>query len=214
MMSEKTERYLENRGTNPKQREFFDERADTWDNITVHDQAKVERIVGLLGIRPSDSILDVGTGTGVMIPHYLKRLGPGGHVTAVDYSAKMIDRAACKYPPSDRLSYVVSDVCDLNPGPRYDIAVCYSCFPHFPDPVKAARTISATLRDGGTLWIAHSASKDDINHVHKSAGAEVCRDYLPDAEIMEEILSSCGLRTVFSEDDAEYYIVGGKKTSG
>jgi demethylmenaquinone methyltransferase/2-methoxy-6-polyprenyl-1,4-benzoquinol methylase len=213
MISEKTERYLENRSMNPKQKEFFDERADVWDDITVHDRDKVERIARLLGIHPSDSILDVGTGTGVMIPYYLERLGPDGRITAVDYSPKMISRASSKYPPSDRLSYIVSDVCSLHPGPRYDIAVCYCCFPHFPDPLKAARAIAATLRDGGMLWIAHSSSKNDINRVHESAGTEVCRDYLPDADVMKEILGSCGIKTVFSEDDAEYYIVGGRKTS-
>ena len=143
-----------------------------------------------------------------MIPHYLRRL-TSGSVTAVDFSERMIECASAKNPPSERLSYLVSDVCALPPSHGFDLAVCYSCFPHFPDPRKAIRSLAGTLAPGGRLVIAHSDSKEFINHVHTNGGEEISTDYLPDALIMSELFEEQGLETVFSRDDSEYYIVIG-----
>ena len=47
------------------QKEFFNEIADQWDEITKHNLMKAELLVGMLGIQQGDKVLDVGTGTGV-----------------------------------------------------------------------------------------------------------------------------------------------------
>jgi ubiquinone/menaquinone biosynthesis C-methylase UbiE len=82
---------------NPKQKDFFNEKARIWDEITVHNLEKVQYIAELLGIHSDDRILDIGTGTGIMIPFYEKYLVDGS-VVAVDYSEKMIEMARSKYP--------------------------------------------------------------------------------------------------------------------
>lgn len=210
MLSEKAEQFLKCRQSNPKQRDFFDSRASSWDTISIHESAKVSYIADLLEIHPDDRILDVGTGTGIMIPQYLSR-ATAGHVTAVDYSSKMIEMARSKYRESERLDYRVMDIYDLKEESVYDKAVCYSCFPHFPDPMGAIEVISRAVKPDGVLVIAHSSSKEHINSVHTNGGEQICRDFLPDADVMEELFSECGLSVTFKEDDAEYYIVKGRK---
>lgn len=212
MASERMEDFLSRRSRNPKQREFFDERAEVWDEMSVHDMAKVSYIADLLDISGDMSVLDVGTGTGVMIPSYLERL-QGGHVTALDYSESMISVARRKHPESDSLTYRVMDLYDLDESGVYDRVVCYSCFPHFPDPIGAIAVLTRALKPGGLLCIAHSSSKDHINHVHEAGGREICNDYLPDMDVMVEMFSSAGLETVSSRDDDEYYIVIGRKSA-
>jgi len=202
--------FLSRRQPNGKQKEFFDSHAEEWDEINHNDPAKLEYIADILGIEGKESILDVGTGTGVMIPYYLERL-PEGRITALDFSPWMILRASLKYPPSDRLEYVTEDVCDLEPTGSYDLIVCYSCFPHFPDPRRALKAMSGALKEGGRLAIAHSSSKEFINHVHSSGGEEISRDFLPDAKIMSELFAEQGIDTVFSRDDDDYCIVIGSK---
>ncbi len=209
-LSQKTQTFLSNRKPNGKQREFFDEHASQWDSMNHHEDDKMLYIVGLLGLRGDERILDAGTGTGIMIPYYLERIG-SGKVTAVDFSPRMIEEASGKYPPSERLEYLVSDVCCLEPSGSFDLAVCYSCFPHFPDPRKAISSLAGTLRTGGRLVIAHSSSKDHINDVHRCGGEEISNDYLPDADVMAELFAEQGLETVFSRDDEDYYIVIGRK---
>jgi len=210
VLSDRVLDFLAKRKKNPKQKEFFDERAEGWDKMSIHDTEKVSMIADIIGIRPGDNILDVGTGTGVMIPYYLDRMS-GGHVTAVDFSPKMIEVAKSKNPPSDMLSYMILDIYDLDETKCYDKIVCYSCFPHFPDPLKAIRVMARALKDGGELVIAHSSSKEHINHVHSTGGEEIQLDYLPDADVMSEIYEACGLQVTMSRDNDEYYIVIGMK---
>jgi demethylmenaquinone methyltransferase/2-methoxy-6-polyprenyl-1,4-benzoquinol methylase len=73
-LSEETDDFLRRRKKNGKQKEFFDSHADVWDEINHHDAAKIGYIADLLQLAGNESVLDVGTGTGVMLPYYLERL--------------------------------------------------------------------------------------------------------------------------------------------
>ena len=210
LLSLKANDFLSKRKKNPKQAEFFNERADTWDQMSIHDMEKVEYITNLLNIKDDSNILDVGTGTGIMIPGYLRRID-GGHVTAVDYSERMIDVARSKYPENGTLTYKVKDIYTMTEREEYDRIVCYSCFPHFPDPMGAIRVMSRALVKGGTFTIAHSSSKEHINYVHNTGGKEICNDYLPELSIMKELFSANDLDVIFTRDDDDYYIVIGIK---
>ncbi len=202
--------FLSRRRRNPKQMEFFNSRADQWDSTSSHDPEKVRHIVSLLGIRDGMRILDVGTGTGVMIPYYMEGM-EGGHITALDYSERMIEVARSKFPESERLSFRVQDLYDIRDSGAYDLVVCYSCFPHFPDPVSAIRILSWSLVPGGRLCIAHSSSREHINTIHREGGEAICADYLPDAGLMARMMSMNGLETELEVDDDEYYIVTGRR---
>ncbi len=209
-LSQDAKDFLSKRKANPNQKEFFNERADQWDTITVHDMSKVEYIVSLLNLKENSEVLDVGTGTGVMIPFYLSKIKTG-HVLAVDYSKKMIDVAKSKYPKSDVLSYKVLDIYNLKDRDKYDFIVCYSCFPHFPDPIEAIHVMSHALKDGGKFVIAHSSSKEHINKVHETGGEEINTDYLPELDVMKELYHINNIEVEFSRDDNDYYIVIGRK---
>lgn len=52
----------------------FNEKTEVWEEISVHNLEKVQYISELLEIRGNDKILDVGTGTGIMLPFYEKYL--------------------------------------------------------------------------------------------------------------------------------------------
>lgn len=198
---------MQSKKVNPKQKSFFNEKASIWDDICVHDQRKVGYIVRKIGIRGDERILDVGTGTGVMIPHYLRNLA-GGSVVAVDYSENMIEMARSKYPERDwpMLSYLVSDLYDLKFSAAFDIVVCYSCFPHFVDQPLAVEILSKALKKGGRLVVAHSDSAKKINGVHMSGGVEISNDFLPPMGTLKRIMADHRLTVGFERDDDAYYI--------
>lgn len=198
------EEYLGRRKRNPKQRDFFDERADTWDSHVVHDPGKVRSIVGLLGLTDGMRVLDVGTGTGVMIPFY--REAADVDITAMDYSENMVRVARGKNPEGPGLRFLVRDLYAMDEESEYDRVVCYSCFPHFPDPVVAISILSRSLRPGGLLCVAHSSSKEHINSVHRDGGEVISNDFLPPVELMAEMMEGAGLERVYERDDSECYI--------
>jgi ubiquinone/menaquinone biosynthesis C-methylase UbiE len=52
-----------------------------------------DRALRLLGPRPGERILEIGPGTGHALPVLARGVGPAGHVTGVDLSARMLGRA-------------------------------------------------------------------------------------------------------------------------
>ena len=209
-MSRKLDDFLNSRVRNPKQREFFEEHAETWDLGAHHSPEKIEYILDRAGVHDGQDILDVGTGTGVMIPYYLARMDSGS-ITGLDYSANMIAKAREKYPESGMLRYRVMDLYDLEETEAYDRVICYSCFPHFPDPLGAVRVLTHAVREGGLFCVAHSDSAEFINGVHRDGGDEIHCDYLPEMDVMKEMFRICGLEVVFTRDDVDYYIAVGRK---
>ncbi|WP_400208801.1 class I SAM-dependent methyltransferase [Candidatus Methanomassiliicoccus intestinalis] len=191
---------------NPKQREFFNERAEIWDTITTHDAEKVAYIVSLLGLKGDERIMDVGTGTGVMIPFYEEKL-TSGSILAVDYSEKMIEVAKKKFPEQEHpVVFQVADIYNLQLKPEFDLIICYSCFPHFPNQPLAVSHLATGLKAGGKLVVAHSASRDHINNVHVEAGKVVSTDFLPPMAELVVMMTAAGLQPVFQRDDEEYYV--------
>lgn len=205
-------KYMNQKTINPRRKDFFNERAEIWDQIAIHDLEKVQYITALLGIRGSDRILDIGTGTGIMIPFYERYLVDGS-VVAVDYSEKMIAVARSKYPEKEHplVSYLVSDVYDLKYDECFDLVICYSCFPHFTDQPLALQILSRALRKGGRLAVAHSDSAKKINGVHMSGGVEIGNDFLPRMEILKQMMNDSGLAVTFERDDESYFICIAKK---
>ncbi len=202
---------MEKMNSNPKQRDFFNENADQWDDITKHDTSKVRRIVSLLGLSGDEKILDVGTGTGVMIPYYEEKL-TSGSILAIDYSENMIKKAKEKYSEElHKLRYEVVDIYDMDLDESFDDVVCYSCFPHFPYQKRAISILSSYLKEGGKFMIAHSSSKAHINNVHKHGGEVISNDFLPSMNDLRCMVSDAGLESIFEQDDDEYYIMVCKK---
>jgi demethylmenaquinone methyltransferase/2-methoxy-6-polyprenyl-1,4-benzoquinol methylase len=74
-------------------REFFNEMAPTWDQkfytpgLAEHLEKK---IVPRFRLRKGSRVLDVGGGTGGIIPFLLQDAGPQGEVHSIDFAEKMV----------------------------------------------------------------------------------------------------------------------------
>lgn len=193
------------------QTEFFDRYAERWDEVNHGDPGKISYIADLLALKGGESILDVGTGTGVMVPYYEERMA--GEVTAIDLSPKMVEVARRKFPEADhpRVRFEVHDMYAFDEG-SYDRVVCYSCFPHFPDKQRAIDRLASLLKPDGKLMVAHSDSRDDIARIHSDAGDAVGHDVLPSEAEMREMFSKAGLDVYFARDDGDYFIVVGGRS--
>ena len=192
-------------------RAYFNTRALDWDKTCVHDENKVSHIVHLLKVKASDRILDVGTGTGVLIPHLLKQLDASGHITAVDVSEKMLEVAERKYRGKN-ITYQQRDVLGMPMDEKFDVIICYSMFPHFKEnKLKAICTLSKLLKTGGRLCISHAQSREAINNLHYKAGDVVKNDRLPKMAILNQAFLEQGLHPECIIDDEEYFVIVGKR---
>ena len=162
-----------------KVRDFFDSLADTWDMVSVCDDARLSHILDLADIRPGVRVLDVACGTGVMIPRYLAR--GAGEVVGIDLSPRMIARARekCADP---RVRLLAGDA-ETTEERGFDRIVIYNAFPHFPDPGRLIGALADRLDPGGRLTIAHGAGRRVINRGHEQSASEVSLGLPPAAEV-------------------------------
>jgi arsenite methyltransferase len=114
---------------------------------TVLDKARLE---------PDDTVLDVGTGDGLIAFGALERLGPEGHVIFSDISQDLLDHCLeaaggegvldrCRFllAPADRLSAVA--------GGSVDVVTTRSVLIYVKDKAGALREFYRVLRPGGRV---------------------------------------------------------------
>lgn len=154
-------------------REFFNSLAYKWDEMCYHDDKKIRKILELSGVEKGSKILDIGTGTGILISYLLEK--SPAKLVGVDISENMIEVARKKYKNED-VKFVVSDIMNFNED-KYDYIFIYSAYPHFKNKENLFEHLYKLLNENGKVIIAHSQSRDEINHVH-SKSDEVKEDIL------------------------------------
>ena len=68
-----------------------DELAKKWNSPERDKWQHPEEIIAALALKQSETVVDVGAGTGYMVAHLSKAVGQDGSVVAIDTSTPMID---------------------------------------------------------------------------------------------------------------------------
>ena len=89
---------------------FFDAMAPKWDKIIEVKKDKIGHILDVAELKEGDHVLDVGTGTGVLVPYMADRIGPEGKIDAVDISTAMLERANAKFGHMPNVRFMLADV--------------------------------------------------------------------------------------------------------
>lgn len=194
-----------------EQKEFFNSMAYEWDTYCKHDREKIKFILKLLDIKEGSKILDVGTGTGVLVPYLSNYVGEEGKVIAIDAAEKMIEVAQSKYN-FENVLFVCGDVLKADlPKNTFDYIICYSVFPHFKDKLEIIETVSKLLKSGGKFIICHSQSRDAINSMHRKASEVVAEDNLPDVETIRNYFQQVSITIIYKIDNGEMFVIIGEK---
>jgi ubiquinone/menaquinone biosynthesis C-methylase UbiE len=186
---------------------FFNQAANTWDRRfnTTELKSFLEEIVPKFNITKSQKILDVGTGTGILIPFLLKAVGSTGSVTAIDYAEKMVAICKAKYAQYPNVTISVQQVEKLNlPTESFDAITCFGLFPHLENKEAALSQMSRVLKPRGKLIIAHALSSWEIKAHHHNTSA-VAQDVLPDESEMTQLLKQAGFSEIHITDKQGCY---------
>lgn len=71
-------------------KDYFDEKAAGWDTLIKGEVIiRLRNMVGELALSSGSKVLDVGTGTGVLIPMLIGAVGSSGVVVALDFAPQM-----------------------------------------------------------------------------------------------------------------------------
>ena len=196
--------------------EFFNIAAVTWDKRfqTQELLTFLEQLVPTFHLRHGQRILDVGTGTGILIPFLLKAVGPTGHVAAIDYSEKMVELCRAKYARFPNVSVAVQRVENLQfNSESFDAITCFGLFPHLENKEAALSQMNRVLKSRGRLIIAHALSSTEIKSHQHNTSLAVAHDVLPEEARMKRILRQAGFVKICTVDKPGCYFCLSTKSS-
>lgn len=114
-----------------------------------------QEAVGALKLSAGDTVFDVGCGTGLNLPYLFDAVGPGGRVTAVDFSSAMLSRARrrCEANGWENVTLVEADASTLAREERVNGVLFSFSLAMIPNWEAALARAADHLRPGGRLVV-------------------------------------------------------------
>jgi demethylmenaquinone methyltransferase/2-methoxy-6-polyprenyl-1,4-benzoquinol methylase len=161
---------------------------------------RMERIVAAPRIQPGEVVLDVGTGTGALVP-LIRRCRPG-RVIACDLSARMLEQVARLHPDVERHQVDVRDL-KLRDS-SIDVVFMNGMFGNIADKQGAIRNVGRMLRSGGRVVISHPEGRAFVAGITRTDPFPITP--LPSAEQARALLGASEL-TVRDYIDEEKLLI-------
>ncbi len=186
---------------NKLQQRYFNENVDLFEPpLPKGVPERLEATIKASRLRRGEKVLDVGTGTGVLIPYILKYRPSEIH--ACDLAENMLRRVRRKFPQ------VIAHLCDVRdlplPDDSLDAAFINACFSNIMDKSKSLNNLYRLLRRKGRLVISHPLGRDFIIELKKHAPFHL--DLLPDEAGARALFERHGFEIISYRDEPLFYI--------
>jgi ubiquinone/menaquinone biosynthesis C-methylase UbiE len=192
---------------------FFNRHAPHWDDRLQYEKQipQLLELIKSFDLQEGYWVLDVGTGTGILLSFMEECVGRKGKVVAMDFSLRMLEYAKLRKCRGGKMLVNASvEAIPIRPN-QFDRVTCFSAFPHFPNKARALFEMVRVLKSGGKMFIAHLHSAEEINQLHQSRGGAVSRDLLPPPGRIQNLLRDSGLYEISVINQSGRFLATGTK---
>ncbi len=193
-------------------RNFFDDAAGSWDEI--YNEVELLRLQQIFDSEvPSfcGPVLDLGCGTGVLLPFISANLKSDSTIAEFDISFRMLERVS--KGNGKKISRIEGDGHFLPfKDQQFGSVLCFSVFPHFSDQDKVIREAYRTLQPGGYFLIIHLLDHIGLNECHRRIGGTVSQDIMPACyELVNALIIEGFEITRWDENPDKYLLIARKQ---
>ena len=122
----------------------------------VYGRSYYKALLKELGLNGSESILDFGSGTGVLAKKIIKELSNDGKLTCLDLSEAFLNKVRKKLCRNTNVNFVLGDIRELNiPSNSFDKILITWVIHHIEDEQRAGlvQSIIDTLKADGKIYV-------------------------------------------------------------
>ena len=141
-----------------------------------------QRVIDALDIRPGQTVVDLGAGSGYYSFRIAPLVGPAGKVIAVDIEPEMLRviQQRAEREQVKNLVTVRSAQCDPNlPAASVDLLFMVDVYHELSCPYEMMQKVTAALKSGGRVALIEFRKEDPkvtIKEVHKMSVAQIVKE--------------------------------------
>lgn len=189
------------------QRQYFRSRISVFlQPIPEEILSRTQKIAESAGLSASSHVLDVGTGTGALIVHFLELGVKQENITGIDLSEDMLKNARERFA---QVNFIRADILDadtvIGTPNQFDAIFFNACFGNLFDQKMALEKTHALLRSGGSIVISHPLGKKFVKALH-DADPDIVPHLLPDTEQLNAWAKELNMQVAEFVDETEFYL--------